>query len=65
MPDNPIQPFVNPTQECHKERLKESKGTRQTQTPPVYQKHRLLIKYRRSSLPCEIFNGRGILTVQR
>jgi len=33
---------LTPHWSAHKERLKEKKGTRQTQASPVYQKHRLL-----------------------
>ena len=50
------------------ERLKEKEGTRQTpEASPVYQKHRLLqTTNKRSRLPSDyMFNGRGILTVQR
>jgi len=38
-----------------RERLKEVKGTRQTQTPPVYQKHHLQhFQYWRHCLPGDI-----------
>ena len=48
--------------------LKEKKELgKHKMAPPVYQKHRLLLKkYKRSRLPCDKkFNGRGILTVRR